>query len=211
MSAYVRPSVDAPVCRDGDGQVIDYGTRWAGSPPEDTYSVDTHPERFAPVHTVAGALIDHLCQVYDVESTEGVQLAADLLHDVPHAQRAVRINPRNPACAALTFVFTDYPGIVLHAGLLHDFYFPSCGCDACDSTWEAEAQALEETVLAVVTGQFRETIRRRSRIAYELNYPGGTRSGWTLYDDVGRQRFDAAAPMLRRNGGAWSAWPSVRR
>lgn len=40
-----------------------------GSPPEDTYSVDTHPERFAPPHTVAEALIGHLRETYDVEST----------------------------------------------------------------------------------------------------------------------------------------------
>ena len=57
MSSYVRPLIEAPVFRDADGAVINYGSRWHGSPPEDTYSVDTHPERFAPLHVVADALI----------------------------------------------------------------------------------------------------------------------------------------------------------
>ena len=80
VSSYVRPSIDAPTFRDADGQVIDYGNRWDASPPEDTYSVDTHPERFAPLHTVADALIAHLRDTYDVEVEEGVE-ALTVLHE----------------------------------------------------------------------------------------------------------------------------------
>lgn len=41
--------------------VIDYGNRWGNdSPPEDTYSFDPHPQRFAPIHTIGEALIAHL-------------------------------------------------------------------------------------------------------------------------------------------------------
>ena len=95
VSSYTRPSIDTPVFRDVGGQVIDYGNRWSGSPPEDTYSVDTHPERFAPVHTVADALIDHLRDTYDVVVEEGEEMAADLLHPAFHdVVRAVRIRPR---------------------------------------------------------------------------------------------------------------------
>jgi hypothetical protein len=51
----------------------------------------------------------------------------------------------------LTFAFTDHPGIRVYAGLLHDFPFPVCGCDACEWFWEAEVDApLEELVDAVV-------------------------------------------------------------
>ncbi|WP_424980865.1 DUF6226 family protein [Microbacterium sp. S308A+] len=35
---------------------MSYGSRWGGSPPEDSYSVETNLERFAPLHTVADAL-----------------------------------------------------------------------------------------------------------------------------------------------------------
>ena len=43
--------------------------------PADTYSVDTHPERFAALHTVADALIAHLRNTYDVEVDEGEETA----------------------------------------------------------------------------------------------------------------------------------------
>ena len=55
--------------------VIEYGNRWAsrgGTPPEDSYSVDEHPERFAPLHTVAAALIDYLV---DDGVTHGLDMA----------------------------------------------------------------------------------------------------------------------------------------
>lgn len=49
VNSYARRSTIRR-CRDTDGQVIDYGNRWGGgSPPEDGYSVETHPERFAPL------------------------------------------------------------------------------------------------------------------------------------------------------------------
>ncbi|WP_404810209.1 DUF6226 family protein [Microbacterium terricola] len=32
----------------------------------------------------------------------------------------------------MTFVLTEFPGVHLRAGVLHDFHFPTCGCDACD-------------------------------------------------------------------------------
>lgn len=57
VSPYLRPTIESPIFLDAEGQVIDYGNRWGGSPPEDTYSVDTHPERFAPIHAIADALI----------------------------------------------------------------------------------------------------------------------------------------------------------
>ena len=49
--------------------------------------------------------------------------------------------------AALTFVYTSFPSVLVQAGLLHDFSFPSCGCDACDETWESSADGLEWTTL----------------------------------------------------------------
>src|SRR5690625_4141229 len=74
MGGYVRPSVESVEFRDDDGNIIDYGNRWAsrgGIPPEDSYSVDGHPERFAPLHTIAAALIDYLVSTYEVDVEEG--------------------------------------------------------------------------------------------------------------------------------------------
>ncbi|MCR2809265.1 MULTISPECIES: DUF6226 family protein [unclassified Microbacterium] len=211
MSSYVRPSIDAPVFRDADGEVIDYGNRWAGSPPEDTYSVETHPERFAPLHAVADALIAHLRETYDVEVDDGAETAADLLRPAYHdVVRAVRIRPKDPASASLTLVFTAYPGISMHAGLLNDFQYPVCGCDACDSNWEGEADDLERQVLAVVTGHYRESITHGIRpwVEHSFSYPdGGGRGGRSLAQDIPAARVKAAEPILRNLPDGWAAWP----
>jgi len=211
MSSYVRPSVDAPVFRDADGQVIDYGNRWHGSPPEDTYSVETHPERFAPLYAIADALIAHLRENYDAEIDEDAATAADLMRPAFHdVVRAVRIRPNDPACAPLTFVFTTYPGISVHAGLLHDFPHPICGCDACDSNWQVEADDLEQLVFSVVAGTYRETVERGIRpwVEYAYTYPDdGARSGRSRARDYPAERLRAATHLLRDLPDGWAAWP----
>ena len=207
--SYSRPSIDAPVFHDADGRVIAYGDRWKGMPPEDTYSVDTHPERFAPIHTVADALIGHLRQTYDVRVTDDLETAADLLHPALDVVRSVRIEPNDPASASLTFVFTTYPGMVVHAGVLHDFFYPSCGCDACDSTWEAEADELERHVFAVVSGRYRETVDGWPRpwVGYAMSYPDGSASGRGPAQQTPAGRLKTARQTLRSVPDGWAAWP----
>lgn len=56
------------------------------------------------------------------------------------------MTPAAADAAVLTFVFTDYPGVIVHAGLLHDFLYPVCGCDACDETWQSVAEDMEWNV-----------------------------------------------------------------
>lgn len=201
MSTYERPPVDAPVFRGADGRIIDYGRRWGGPPPEDTYSVETHPERFAPLHDVADALIAHLRRAYEVEVDEGDEAVRDLQRPpFAGAVRAVRIRPNDPACASLTFVFTAYPGIHVHAGLLHDFHYPVCGCDACDSTWDAEADDLEKQVQAVVSGNYREHIERGLSpwVEHRFTYADGEwRGGRSRARDMPADQVRAAKPILR--------------
>ena len=212
MTSYVRPLVDTPLFRDADGAVIAYGNRWDGSPPEETYSVDTHPERFAPLHVVADALIAHLRETYDVDVDDGPETAGDLMRPAFHdVVRAVRVRPRDPNCAVLTFVFTAYPGIYLHAGLLHDFPYPICGCDACDSTWEAEAGELERQVLATVNGNYRETIDggRRPAVHYAVTVTDGGRSGTSFAEDIPAPRLEDAKAVLDALPGGWAAWPRL--
>lgn len=211
MTSYARPSIDALEFRDSGGEVIDYGHRWDGSPPENTYSVDTHPERFAPLHAVADALIAHLRDTYDVDIDEGAEVAADLLHPSYHdVVRAVRIRPNDPACASLTLVFTAYLGIYMHAGLLNDFHYPVCGCDACDSNWEGEADDLERQVLAVVAGRYRETVELRELdpwIGYAFTYPDGARSSGSREQGMSPERLRAAKsihPLDQHD--LWRVW-----
>jgi hypothetical protein len=208
VSSYVRPVIDVPVFRDADGQVIDYGNRWPGSPPDDTYSVDTHPERFAPLHTVADAIVAHLRETYDVEIDEGADVAGDVIRQAGDVARAVRIRPNDPTCAALTIVFTAYPGIVIHAGELHEFFFPTCGCDACDSHWEAEAGDLELHVFAAVNGYYSESIESGPDpwMEYAIALPDGSgRSGRGQPDGVSAERLESARALLPAEG--WAAWP----
>jgi len=176
MLAYVRPPIPRQVFHDRAGEPFEYGERWAhlDGPPEDTYSVDSHPERFAPLVDVADALVRHLATRYAV-TVEDVDLRgfdlsshspdspahpvlAGLRHVDPKAVRAVRLVPASDDAAPLTLVVTGYPSVVVRAGVLHEDPFPSCGCDACDDTAENAAEALEELVLGVVEGRFSEGI-----------------------------------------------------
>ena len=136
---YVRPVVEARTFHDTEGRAIPYGDRWGGgSPAEDSYSVTSNLDRFAPLHDVADALIEHLRRTYEVSIEEGVEHARDLMNPAAaEAVRAVRVVAAGVGSATLTFVFTSFPGIRLHAGFLPDFSFPPCGCDACDETWES--------------------------------------------------------------------------
>jgi hypothetical protein len=158
MSPYARPPIAAPVFRDAAGRLIEYGARWRGqSLPDDAYSVDTNLERFRPLHAVAEALIEFLAVTYDVTVSEGH--GDDILHARDDIVRATRITPCDPTAAPLTFVFTSYPSVIVHAGLLTDFLYPVCGCDACDSSWSDEADEMEWHVLAVAAGKFTESRR----------------------------------------------------
>jgi hypothetical protein len=161
MTEYRRPEIPVVTFRDESGAVIEYGRRWrersGGSAPEDSYSVVSHPERFAPLHAAADALVAYLTGQYDAAIREDVGIAAGLYPPPGDGARAIHIDPANGDGAPLTFVFTTFPGVRLYAGVLHEFPFPDCGCDACDETAEHAVAEMEEIVFAVAEGRFRET------------------------------------------------------
>ncbi len=174
MGEYKRPHVESVEFRDDDGNIIDYGHRWAsrgGTPPEDSYSVFEHPERFAPLHTIADALIDYLVSKYAVDIEEGHHVTTDLLRPPTAAEtvRAVRLTPRGNARAPLVIVLTNYPSLVVYAGTLFWASYPSCGCKACDERWEDAAEELEWQVFAIVSGGLTEEVSepRRSKWGYQ--------------------------------------------
>jgi hypothetical protein len=207
MHPYARPPIDAPVFRDGTGQVIEYGNRWcSGSPPDDSYSVDTNLERFRPLHIVAEALIDHLVSTYDVTVSEGHD--DDILHARTDIVRATRIIPRDPTAAPLTFMFTSYPSVIVHPGVLSDFLYPVCGCDACDSSWEYEAEEMEWHVLAVAAGKFTESMRR-GWVGDAIEAVDGMKTSSTngRSNNLPRARLRAAASALDALPNGWVAWP----
>lgn len=161
MVEYTRPNIELVEFHDASGESISYGDRWAHlghSPPEDSYSAVRHPERFAALHTVADALIDHLvtnCDV-DVDVDEGFHLTGGMAHaPAPdEVRRALHLTPSSDASAPLTFVFTEIPGRYVQAGVPFTGIYPTYGCDACDEIWEATAEEVEWQVLAIVGGGF---------------------------------------------------------
>ncbi|MCS3844355.1 DUF6226 family protein [Microbacterium sp. AK031] len=210
MDSYRRPGIEPEVFRDDDGAVIAYGDRWGpDSPPSDSYSVLSNVERFRPLHQVAQALIDALASEYAVTVEDDLALASDLMHDRDDVIRAVRITPDDSTAAPLTFVFTSFPSILVHAGLLHDFLYPVCGCDACDETWERVADSMEWDVQTVVEGGYEERAGRQGE-AYRLSDADGSRSSSGQSQDVPRARLDAASGALTEIDGAWTAWPRLR-
>ncbi|PPF30871.1 hypothetical protein C5C18_00830 [Rathayibacter tritici] len=159
MTNYARPAVEDRVFRDDGGRPIPYGTRWGGeSPPDDSYSVTSNTERFRPLHAIADALIEHLARTYDVTIKDDPALASRDEAEISWAARATRVTPRSVDAAPLTIVWTGFPGVLVHAGALHRFEYPVCGCDACDDDWTALAEDLERTVLDVVAGRYEESI-----------------------------------------------------
>lgn len=207
MPPYTRPSIDAPVFRDAAGQVIDYGNRWGSEqPPEDSYSVDTNLKRFRPLHAVAEALIEYLEATYDVTVSE--DHGDDILHKRNDIVRATRVTPRDTAAAPLTFVFTAYPSVIIHAGVLTDFLHPICGCDACDSSWEYEAGEMEWHVLAIAAGKFSEN-HRIGWFGYEIESVGGdSKSGGdSRAFDIPHARLQSAASALNALPNGWQPWP----
>ncbi len=188
MEDYRRPSAPPLVFRDAAGEAIDYGNRWAaaGGPPEDSYSVIEHPERFAPLHAVAEALIDHLAATYGARLEEGPRVAAELRH-APNGEeivRAVRLAPREGEdedggsdgsgnlAAPLTFVLTNSPAVHLFAGVLFHGMYPSCLCNACDERWDTAADELERHVFTIVGGGFSEDVgkKRRAKWSYDRGH-----------------------------------------
>ncbi|WP_188744590.1 DUF6226 family protein [Agromyces bauzanensis] len=210
MTDYQRPALVIPTFFDAEGREIEYGHRWGGeSPPDDSYSRTSNLERFAPLHTVADALIDWLAATFDVTHEEDASVASDVLRAPDDVQRAVRLTPTDSACAPLTFLLTSFTGIVLHAGALHDFLFPVCGCDACDEDVVGLADELEWTVRTVAYGGYSEAIDPwpGTWVEYRLEEDGvGMRSGRSRANDIPSERRRTAKQMLP-SGSAWRPWP----
>ncbi|KQQ07607.1 DUF6226 family protein [Rathayibacter sp. Leaf296] len=213
MSEYVRPAVEQPVFTDENGAVIPYGSRWDGAPPEEAYSVVAHAERFRPLHVVADALIAHLVEEYAATASDDPAAAAGDGAEIGREARAVRVVPASPEASPLTFVFTDFPGVLVHAGEFQRAALPVCGCDACDDEWTRVADELEGYVLGVVAGGLSESVvdGEELRIGSRLVRADGSgeSSGWSIAEP------DRLADLEGRGTSApwsrdWAAWPRRR-
>ncbi|WP_422662087.1 DUF6226 family protein [Paenarthrobacter nitroguajacolicus] len=94
-----------------DGFGIQYGNRWGGeSPPEDSYRVETHVERFEGLHKVARSLLEYLESAYNVDVSLDPAHAMEVSLNTVEVIAVARLTPRDPPAAPLTFVWTSFPG-----------------------------------------------------------------------------------------------------
>ncbi len=210
---YVRPEIPVEVYRDADGAKIFYGTRWGDEEAaSDSYSVTSNTGRFSGLHAVADSLIDHLVSTYAASTRDVTAETAARMRAQVSVLRGVRVDPASPDAAPLVFTFTDFPGVLLHSGLLHSTPFPSCGCDACDETLDSEASGLEQQVLAVAAGGFAERypLGKHRRAEYQLVRVDG--SGWEggggePSHDYTDDQLSEAERTLKLLPNGWQPWP----
>jgi hypothetical protein len=212
MSEYTRPVVEARQFRDESGAVIPYGSRWADLPPDGSYSRVSNAERFAPLLPVADALIEHLSATYltDVAALEESAIAAV---DAPATTKLIAVTPERVDAAPLLFRFTDFPGVVIQAGVRYSGAFPICGCDACDETWGSVAAEMERLVLAVRDGKFSERIvlpqQATGTASFEHTIKGpGQRAGSGIQHGllVDQELRADAARLDSLPDGLWQPW-----
>lgn len=214
-SGYVRPEIDDPVFLDDNASPIQYGSRWApGSPPDETYSVVTHPERFAPLLTVVEALVDFLARTYTCTVEEGSHIGREWRDSSSPEDgctselRAIMVAPQRPDAASLVFRITSFPGVWFEAGALFGQNHPDCGCDACDQEWSSCADGLEQNVFAVINGTFVESCKGR-KYTVAIAYPnGGSRQSGRIADQpYSREYLQKARSVLKAQPGPWKPWP----
>jgi hypothetical protein len=160
------------------------------------------------LHDVAVTLLAELESSFDVKRVEGYGLDPELEGRVKLARPSVRLIPTDPKAAPLTVVFTAFPGLLVRAGHWCDGVFPSCGCDACAETAEAETLRLRETIDDVVGGRFSERIH--------LPVIGSAWQASELWSGAGRHASrsridrDRARAMIDKAEGSkfeWASWP----
>ena len=213
---YLRPELPALEFVDAHGDPIPYGRRWDhGAPPESTYSLTRHPERFEPLVGVARALIAFLERTYavDVVTVDGLpDDAPEALRRYEHGQvkvvRTTTLTPRHELCAPLVIAETTFPTVVVVAGAAGLERAPQCGCDACDEDLDTCAEELEQLVFAVANGRYQEAYSWTDGIQRTYAGEWGGRSSTTPRHAASKEEIEAVRMSQReRHGERWLPWP----
>ena len=179
--------------------------RWGNAgPPDEAYSRVTQPERFAPLHALALKRVAELATGFEVVVREGFGIDP-ALERVGAARPTISLTPVNPAEAPLTLAFTAFPGLGARFGQWLTAAFPGCGCDACDESFEDEAERFTWHVDQLINGHFREWIHvkfgGRFYSAHEFWSPERRSAGETLIHEV-TPEIRASRSVAR----AWAPW-----
>jgi hypothetical protein len=198
---FERPPFPQRTYFDEDGQVIEYGFRWAHhDAPSDAYSRVSNPDRFAPLLLDVEALVDYLHTWYLVDVERSTEEDGTL---------RVHLQPAAGASVAIT---ATSESVQVTAGALFRLVVPDCSCDACDETAESEAARLEEALLAIAAGglQERYPLGRRRWLYTRLRHidGGGSSSSGEPDRDLTREQLAHARDALHALAdGWWPAWP----
>ncbi|MGI8516956.1 MAG: DUF6226 family protein [Acidimicrobiia bacterium] len=166
-------------------------------PDHEAYGRVTNPERYQAVVDTARGMIADLVKTFQVELTPG-----DRSLDFPDWNASVEeVNRLRPSQGApLTFMFTEFPGVVVRVGGWCVEAFPACGCDACNEPPGEVVERLSELVGAAVEGSYEEELTKRT-----LTYTYGGRWG----SSSSEKRLDRGE--WKRHGvpaaHRWPAWP----
>ena len=180
-------------------------------PPDEAYSRVTNPERLRPLHAAMLEILDGLENDYEVERSEGFGLDEELEERLDLARPSVRLRPKDPDAAPIAVAFSTFPGLHLRFGRWCTEPFPDCGCDACDESSEIELERLNEMVVDVTAGRFREAIHRpwisfmgtSWKVAEFLSPIGGHKRA----TGVDSQRAREMSSGRRRLELDWKPWP----
>jgi hypothetical protein len=143
----------------------------------------------------ATLLIGELVETYDVVRTVG-SVEADFPECSGPGGKAIRLVPARGV--PLTFLLTEFPGVVVRFGDWGEEVFPTCGCDACDENPAGLIDALREAVGAAVEGGYEEALTRR---ALRRSSNRGRSSG------VSHLGFGEWRRFGERGVHTWPPWP----
>ena len=168
-------------------------------PDQGAYGRVTDPGRYQAVVDAARGMIADLVETYQVEVSPGNR-SFDFPDWTASSEEVALLRPSRGA--PLTFMFTDFPGVVVRVGDWGVEAFPVCGCDACDESPGDVADRLGHLVAAAVGGRYEEELTKRT-----LTYSYGGRFGSL----GGERRLDRGE--WKRHGGPavhrWPAWPKL--
>lgn len=180
-----------------------------GSPADDEYSRVSNPGRYL----ILGARVEAW-----LEALTGLGLAVIERDSAPEwvagsgsgPSRADRVVPR--AAGALSLVVArsrlgDVDDAVVTIGVgdpaVRVTWVPDCGCDACDAGSEWELDRLDEYLLGIVSGTFRQ-LRRKDRMIEVLNDNGWSAQGLRRRDRVNAILADPTG-WDELSGNSWLA------
>jgi hypothetical protein len=148
---------------------MDWFMTSSGSPHPDSYRRVTNPARYAVLHAETRSLIESLVTRYQVISQTG-SIEVDFPEWKGSPGEVIRLQPADGA--PVTFLFTDFPGVLIRFGQWATEAFPVCGCDVCDEKPDDVVTRMRNLIDLIVAGGYQEVLTKRS-LRQSFDWPQG--------------------------------------